>query len=331
VCSMFQTLSAESVRRIRGMVIAQLLVMLLALPGAIPAAASQGLPGEHDYHSSNGRFVFGVTPNALLADACSGELYVLNNGRLKLLWRHVLANRIAPEHVLVANDGTVVTLDNWESIGMGDTVVVIYGPDGRKRFGFGLEQLLSSQEIHDHVQTTPSSRWWRNGNRMERIDESGRCVVITTAAGPRAISLKTGIVQRLEEGADDLDRYPKPPADHKEEILDSSFKYAVVGRLECFADCDGRDNWFIHIRPGNKYPQRLRLTVQDIAAARKLRERNVRAIVHVNQSGGVSAVRAYTELINILKPATAKELFETPLLPVSKPIESSTESDHAHH
>lgn len=327
----FRTISVTSLCSFRRAVFARALFVLLALAGTTPATASpQGLPGERDYYSTNGRLVFSVTPNSVLTDACTGELYALHSGRLKLLWRHPLANRIAPENVLVANDGTIVTLDNWESIGTGDTVVVVYAPDGKKRFHFRLEQILSRQEL-DAVQTTTSSRWWRNAAQGEHIDESGRRVIIATMAGQRAISLGTGGVQSPGEGAGGLDSHPKPFIDRREDILDNNRKYAVVGRLECLTECGSRDNWFIHLRPGNKYPQRLRLTVPDIAAAKNVREKNVRAIVRVEKGGDVSAVRAYAESITLQKPATMKELYETPLQPLERLDSALPGRDHADH
>lgn len=295
------------------------LLLLLALLCAVSAfGASAGLPGEQDYYSADGRLVFGVTPKADLADACTGELSLLKDGRLKLIWRHYLENRIAPATVLVANNGTVVTLDNWDSVGTGDTVLVIYAPDGKKRFSFSLEQLLNEQELRDTVYSTASSRWWRSSRPKELIDETGRSIIFTTTARPRGISLETGSIRRLEEVAVNPDRLPKPANGHRDETLASGGRYEVVGRLECLADCDSRDNWFIHLRPGARYPQRLRLTVHDIPGAKRVRGKNVKAVVHVDKGGDVSAVRADAESLTLDRLATLKELFETPVRLLAK-------------
>ena len=40
----------------------------------------------------------------------------------------------------MANDGTLVTLDNWHNVGYGD-IVVIYAPDGRARKRYRLADL----------------------------------------------------------------------------------------------------------------------------------------------------------------------------------------------
>lgn len=287
----------------------RVLFLLLFLGGSPVSGNSPGIPGEQDYYSADGRLVFGVMPKSERSDICAGELFALRDGRLRLVWHSPLLNRFRPADVLVANDGTVVTLDNWESMGTGDTVVVVYAPDGSKRFGLGLEQILSEQEVRETVPATISSRWWRNVNQKARIDEAGGSAIIPTTAGWRAVSLQTGAVKEVEDAGPDRGAH----AGRKEETLDSGWRYEAVGRLECLADCDNRDNWFIHLRPGKRYPQRLRLTVQDVKAAKNARERNVRAIVHVDRSGGVSGVRAFADSLTVQRSVSMKELFETPL------------------
>ena len=296
-----------------------MLVLWCMLLTAVPAlGASPDIPVERDYYSADGRFVFGVTPRSDRAESCRGELFVLTDGRLRLVWRHPLMNRYGPGEVLVANDGTVVTLDNWESVGIGDTVVVIYGPDGTKRFNLELEQLLSTREIRDAVYSGSSSRWWRRTDHTGRIDQAGRRFVIATSSGVRSISLETGDIVRLAEGDIDPEQTPVSRVDRQEERLDSALRYEVVGRLECPAECDDRDNWFIHLRPGRRYPQRLRLTVPDPRVAQKSRGRNVKAVVHVEQSGDVGAVHAYAESLGPQKSLSLKDLLEKPLRPLGK-------------
>lgn len=315
-----QTHPVKPAGRSGNRVVPLLLALSLTLLGTIPAVgAPSGLPGEQDYYSADGRFVFGVTPRSDRAEVCRGELFTLTEGgRLRLVWRHPLVNRYAPGEVLVANDGTVVTLDNWESVGNGAMVVVVYGPDGVKRFNYELEQLLSEQEIHDTVFAGSSSRWWRRDNQAGRIDQAGRRLIIASTAGVRAVSLATGAIARLEEGAGAPSPSLKSRPERKEEILDSAWKYEVVGRLECAAECNSRDNWYIHIRPGRRYPQRLRLTVPDIGVAQKARQKNVKAIIHVDQSGNTGAVHAYAESLGLQKSLSLKDLFETPLRPLGK-------------
>lgn len=293
---------------------AGILFLFLFLAGVPASGNSAEIPGEQDYYSADGRLVFSVMPKSERSDICTGELFALREGRLRLAWRRPLLNRIRPGNVLVANDGTVVTLDNWESKGTGDTVVVIYAPDGSKRFALGLEQVLSEQEIRDTVPVTISSRWWRNVSQKARIDEAGRAAIIPTTAGWRAIRLDSGAIKAVEDAATDRGSH----VDRKEETLDSGWRYEAVGRLECLAECDNRDNWFIHLRPGKKYPQRLRLTVPDVKAAKNARERNVRAIVHVDMDGGVSGVRAFADSLAVQRSVSMKELFETPLRKLEK-------------
>jgi hypothetical protein len=81
------------------------------------------------------------------------------------VWHQDLINRIAPQHVLVSNDGRyVVTLDNWASLGYGLDVVVVYDEKGALRKRVQLDA-VSPYPLNDYWLSI-SSLWWRCGAKF---------------------------------------------------------------------------------------------------------------------------------------------------------------------
>lgn len=64
-----------------------------------------------------------------------------------------------PVGVVVLDDGSVVTFDQWHSLGYGE-VAIFYAPDGTVRWSKTLVQLLG-QEALDRAPHSVSSIWWR--------------------------------------------------------------------------------------------------------------------------------------------------------------------------
>lgn len=112
------------------------------------------MPDVATFHSADGQWRLVVTPKQLKgqleyfsdkvagsSDAGVAETVAANTTRGELFrkttrgtWQRVarwrFVNEVATVSALVANDGTVVTFDNWHSMGYGDDVVVIYRSDG---------------------------------------------------------------------------------------------------------------------------------------------------------------------------------------------------------
>lgn len=121
-----------------------------------------GLPEPTRYYSSNKIYCFEVIPKRLKEDNyCKGALYKIDEkGNYHQLWIIRLSNEASPVSVIVSNNGSyIVTFDNWHSVGFGDDVVVIYGSDGRLIKKFGLEDIISDEEIN-RIPRSISSRWW---------------------------------------------------------------------------------------------------------------------------------------------------------------------------
>ncbi|WP_337175006.1 hypothetical protein [Paludisphaera sp.] len=92
-------------------------------------------------------------------------------GGFEVVWEQPLTNRVSPVEVLVGDDGTVVTLDNWHWVGHGSNVVVIYGPDGKLVRSMGLEDFLTEEEVKE-LPHSVSSIWWGHGHRLDMEDET---------------------------------------------------------------------------------------------------------------------------------------------------------------
>lgn len=181
--------------------------MLLA---ALPTLAdSWSLPKRETFDSANGRWRLVVIPKQLesqlayfvgevhgsAADApdnyARGELYRKEAGAWQLVQRWRLVNKVAPVSALVANDGTVVTFDNWHMLGHGDDVVVIYRHDGTLVRKLALSDLFHEEDI-DQFRHSASSIWWSGEHR---IDEEQRAVILEVKAQRTEklpVSLATG-------------------------------------------------------------------------------------------------------------------------------------------
>ena len=168
--------------------------MLFVLFAAHEASADTWTtPGRETVESSNGQWRLVVIPK-LPDNGPRAELYRRSPpGTWALVQRWTLVNEVCPVSALVANDGTVVTFDNWASMGYGDDVVVIYRPDGTLVRQLGLNDLLEQEDIQQ-LRRSVSSIWWSGEHR---IDEQQRRLVLQIAAQRTEevpLSLETGEV-----------------------------------------------------------------------------------------------------------------------------------------
>jgi hypothetical protein len=77
----------------------------------------------------------------------------------KRLYQRRLVNQVAPVHILLADGGQLVTIDEWSKAGYGHALV-IYDRKGRVVVDCALEQMLLPEEL-PNVAESESSRWWR--------------------------------------------------------------------------------------------------------------------------------------------------------------------------
>ena len=81
------------------------------------------------------------------------------DGRWQVAWTGPLVNDVAPVEVLVANNGRLVTFDNWHSVGYGDDVVVIYDERGKVVRQMALVDLLPAGYIVSLPHSVSSLYW----------------------------------------------------------------------------------------------------------------------------------------------------------------------------
>jgi hypothetical protein len=93
---------------------------------------------------------------------CHAILYKIENSDTTEVWNKKLTNAIMPEFVIVANDGSsIVTFDNWSSLGYGPDVMVTYDRNGILIKKYKLED-FSPFPINDYLHSV-SSIWWNCG------------------------------------------------------------------------------------------------------------------------------------------------------------------------
>lgn len=89
-----------------------------------------------------------------------GEFYVRRaNASYERIADVRLRNPVAPVEVIVTNNGSMITLDNWHNAGYGE-VLVVYDSRGKVIRSYRLEDLYEPPVVAS-VPATTSSRWWR--------------------------------------------------------------------------------------------------------------------------------------------------------------------------
>jgi hypothetical protein len=93
---------------------------------------------------------------------CQAILFKIEKNDTLKIWQKNLINPIMPVNVIVANDGkSLVTFDNWGSMGYGLEAMVIYDEKGGLVKRYQLEE-ISPIPINE-FQLSISSIWWRCG------------------------------------------------------------------------------------------------------------------------------------------------------------------------
>jgi hypothetical protein len=142
-----------------------------------------------------------VTPGTSIGDTygfagaprgnfASAQSFRYRDDRYELYQTTKLLNPVAPIHLAVTNDGTIVTLDNWHNVGFGD-VVAIYAPDGKLRRRYSLRDLYSTARI-EKIDRSVSSIWWRCVDADPFVDRDNTLRVDDTLGGRFIFQLTTG-------------------------------------------------------------------------------------------------------------------------------------------
>ncbi len=106
----------------------------------------------------------------------------------------------------VANDGGLVTLDNWHNTGYG-TAVAIYAADGKLVKAYALADIFDKQEIEAFAQSVSSIHWHKGPayiNKDEKtfymMIKSGNDLVLGLETGRFAYCRTQGTTYQCRDG-----------------------------------------------------------------------------------------------------------------------------------
>lgn len=143
------------------------------------------MPTVERYYSENGKFMLKVLPTVYpdkywdwqrakpnkkkkyttkdtTIVLCHAILFHIENTDTIEIWNKRLINKIAPVTAIVSNDGkSIVTFDNWGSMGYGLDVMVTYDENGGLVKRYQLED-FSPFPINEYMMSI-SSIWWNCG------------------------------------------------------------------------------------------------------------------------------------------------------------------------
>lgn len=102
-----------------------------------------------------------------------------------------LSHAVAPVDIVLANDGTLVTLDEWAAMGRG-IVLIVHAADGTPLHRYTLPKLLGEKAALA-APSTVSSTWWRCGE--PGLIAGGYVLRVTTYdEGELRVDLRDGAV-----------------------------------------------------------------------------------------------------------------------------------------
>jgi hypothetical protein len=184
-----------------------IVVLLLALTLSPASADDWPGPQTKEVFSASRDYFVRVTPGSSIGDTkgfagaakgkyATAEFYRRNKDRsYELRTQITLANPVAPVDFFVANDGQLITLDNWHNLGYGK-IVVVYAPDGTPTKSYALNELFLDTEV-DAFPHSISSIHWREGPIFFQINQ--KTLLITTKTGASLeIEAQTGAFQYCE-------------------------------------------------------------------------------------------------------------------------------------
>ncbi len=179
---------------------------------SVACADSWSMPGTETTESASGQYRFTVEPAPIesqlsfFAEEARAEregqqverptpigLLERKNGAevWEPVWAGPLVNHVAPVSALVADDGRyVVTFDNWHSVGRGENVIVIYGPDGSLVRSMALTDLLPETYI-SALSHSVSSTSWQHDAKIEAGDPKLRLDIYVPGSDPYGESQET--------------------------------------------------------------------------------------------------------------------------------------------
>ncbi len=141
-----------------------LLLILFTSNSSIIFSDSWGFPKRSEIFSIDEMVKFSIIPKRDFGVSEIGPIGILQKkvgDDYETLWVSSLTNRHSPVSGIISDDGKiVVTFDNYHSAGFGDDVIVFYDQTGTLIRKYGLEDIISKEEVHE-LPRSVSSIWWR--------------------------------------------------------------------------------------------------------------------------------------------------------------------------
>ncbi len=99
-------------------------------------------PATREFRSSSGRFVFSVSSaDHWKSRVGQARLYAAAGSERTLLWTVALPQERGPRHVLVADSGAVVLMDEWINV-PSRYALMLLSPQGKQLVHYGIDALV---------------------------------------------------------------------------------------------------------------------------------------------------------------------------------------------
>lgn len=182
------------------------LALLLATATSVRAECIRS-SSPQERTSPNGQIIARVKPNFRTVGATGEEDRSRSSSSATVEWLRLkggtperfatatLLNPVAPMEFLVADDGTLVTLDNWCNAGSGD-VLVIYSPTAGVIRKYALGDFWSQEQIRRHFLETgfdvDGGQYWRCVGAPPILTPQNELLVDDALGGRFVFRLDTG-------------------------------------------------------------------------------------------------------------------------------------------
>ena len=176
-------------------------VSTLALVTSIANADSWASPRVREVFSESREYLVRILPGESFGDTlgfagekkgkyATAEFYRRAKDRsYQLVAEATLLNPVAPVEFSVADNGHLLTIDNWHNVGYGK-VVCLYDSRGKPIRSYELRELFQPEEIEGFPRSA-SSLHWRKGPVYIRPDQ--KTVLITVRSGAEFLfGMETG-------------------------------------------------------------------------------------------------------------------------------------------
>ena len=167
------------------------------------AAADSWLPAESmSIISKSGKYVVHIVPGESLGEVygfggekigqhAKARYYRYRNDAYEKYSEFDLLNPISPVIAEVANNGNLITIDNWHNIGYG-YVIVVYSSKGQVINKYSLSNIYKESDLGG-IERSTSSLWWRCKEIPPEMERHNRNYIIHDFAGNKlSLDVKSG-------------------------------------------------------------------------------------------------------------------------------------------